>query len=75
MVFYLSGVDILSSDKLGRLGVSKTGCKQRDSFVFESCKELSIPVVVSMGGGYSPHIADIIDAHANTFREAKRIFE
>lgn len=75
VIFYLSGVDILSSDKLGRLGVSKTGCKQRDTFVFEMCKSLEIPVVVSMGGGYSPQIADIIDAHANTFREAKRIFE
>jgi len=27
-----------------------------------------------MGGGYSEKISDIIDAHANTYREAQSIF-
>jgi len=75
VVFYLSGVDILSTDKLGRLGMTKAGCKKRDEFVFESCHQKGIPVVVAMGGGYSVQIADIIDAHANTFRVAKHIFD
>jgi len=74
LVFYLSGVDILSSDKLGRLGVSKAGCKKRDEFVFNTCYKKGIPVAVSMGGGYSIKIADIIEAHANTFRAAKNIY-
>ena len=74
MVFYLSGVDILKTDKLGRLACSKEGCKQRDEFVFNQCSRRGIPVVVAMGGGYSVQIADIIDAHANTFRVAKHIF-
>ena len=75
VVFYLSGVDILETDKLGRLAVSKRGCKERDEFVFESCAESKIPVVVAMGGGYSVQIADIIDAHANTFKAAATIFD
>ncbi|MCL4105763.1 UNVERIFIED_CONTAM: hypothetical protein GTU68_028640 [Idotea baltica] len=74
IVFYLSGVDVLSTDKLGRLGMSKEGCKQRDRFVFESCYDAGIPVAVSMGGGYSERIADIVDAHANTFRLAQEIW-
>lgn len=74
LIFYLSGVDILESDKLGRLAVTKQGCKQRDQFVFELCSRKGIPVVVSMGGGYSHKIADIVDAHANTFRVAKDIY-
>ncbi|GLR15642.1 histone deacetylase family protein [Portibacter lacus] len=74
IVFYLSGVDVLSTDKLGRLGMTKEGCKQRDQFVFESCYHENIPVVVSMGGGYSERIADIVDAHANTFRLAQEIW-
>ncbi len=69
-VFYLSGVDILASDKLGRLSVSKEGCKTRDDMVFEFCSSKNLPVAVSMGGGYSPRIADIIDAHCNTFKSA-----
>ena len=74
IIFYLSGVDILESDKLGRLSVSKEGCKQRDRFVFEMCKQNNIPVAVSMGGGYSPKVSDIVDAHTNTFREALDVF-
>lgn len=74
-IFFQSGVDILFSDKLGRLGLSPEGCLQRDRFVFEFCKKNTIPVAVSMGGGYSQRLADIVDAHVNTFREAVRIFD
>lgn len=74
VVYYLSGVDILATDKLGRLACTKEGCRQRDQFVFEQCMSRNIPVVVAMGGGYSVHIADIVDAHANTFRVAARIY-
>jgi len=70
LIFYLSGVDILESDKLGRLSVTKEGCKHRDEHVFELCKKFEIPVAVSMGGGYSEKLSDIIDAHANTYRVA-----
>jgi acetoin utilization deacetylase AcuC-like enzyme len=75
IIFYLAGVDILESDKLGRLSVSREGCKERDRFVFESCKNNGIPVAVSMGGGYSPKISDIVEAHANTFRMALESYE
>lgn len=73
-IFYLSGVDILATDKLGKLGCTEAGCKERDRFVLQMCHDLKIPVEVSMGGGYSTHIKDIIEAHANTFRLAQEIF-
>ncbi len=73
-IFYLSGVDILETDKLGTLSMSLEGCKQRDSFVLKTCKEKKIPVQCSMGGGYSKDIKTIIEAHANTFRLATDIF-
>ena len=73
-IFYLSGVDILETDKLGRLSVSMNGCKERDRFVFQQCIEHDIPVAVSMGGGYSPRIAHIVEAHSNTFRLAQDLF-
>ncbi|HET7361215.1 MAG TPA: histone deacetylase, partial [Salinimicrobium sp.] len=70
-IFYLCGVDILSSDKLGRLNCTMAGCKERDRFVLQTCCDLNIPVECSMGGGYSPEIKIIIEAHANTFRLAQ----
>lgn len=73
-IFYLSGVDVIASDRLGRLSLTREGCRQRDKYVFEQCKYYNIPVAVSMGGGYSPQIRDIIEAHANTFRMAQDIF-
>jgi acetoin utilization deacetylase AcuC-like enzyme len=73
-VFYLSGVDILATDKLGKLGCTIAGCKSRDEIVFENLFKRQIPVQVSMGGGYSPDIKTIIEAHANTYRVAKSIY-
>ncbi len=69
-IFYLSGVDILATDKLGKLALSKDACKARDQFVFEQCIKHDVPVQVSMGGGYSPQIKDIVEAHCNTFKAA-----
>lgn len=73
-IFYLSGVDILETDKLGRLACSVAGCRERDRFVLQTCHDAGIPVQCSMGGGYSPEIRTIIDAHANTYRLAREIF-
>ncbi|KAA1246198.1 histone deacetylase [Aquimarina sp. RZ0] len=73
-IYYLCGVDILGSDKLGKLNCSIEGCKERDRFVLQTCKDHSIPVMCSMGGGYSPDIKTIIQAHTNTFRLAQTIF-
>ena len=73
-IFYLSGVDVLNNDKLGRLGLSIDGCKERDRFILEMCNKNSIPVQVSMGGGYSELLKNIIEAHSNTFRLAQEIY-
>jgi acetoin utilization deacetylase AcuC-like enzyme len=73
-IFYLAGVDVLATDKLGKLALSKDACKARDHFVFEQCLANNIPVHVSMGGGYSPHIRDIVEAHCNTFRVATDLY-
>lgn len=73
-IFYLCGVDVIATDKLGTLGLTVDGCKERDRFVLETCHQLQIPVQCSMGGGYSPDIKTIVDAHANTFRLAQEIF-
>ena len=73
-IFYQSGVDVLQTDKLGRLGMTIEGCKRRDQIVFENCIDNNIPVCVSMGGGYSEQIRNIVEAHANTYRLANELY-
>jgi acetoin utilization deacetylase AcuC-like enzyme len=73
-VFFQSGVDVLATDKLGKLGMTIAGCKERDRLVLEACVRNKLPVAVSMGGGYSKQIAHIVEAHANTFRLAQQLF-
>jgi acetoin utilization deacetylase AcuC-like enzyme len=73
-IFYLCGVDVLASDKLGTLAMSLEGCKERDRYVLQTCFDAKIPVQCSMGGGYSPDIKIIVEAHANTFRLAQDIY-
>jgi acetoin utilization deacetylase AcuC-like enzyme len=72
-IFYQAGVDILATDKLGRLSCTIEGCRQRDEIILQTAHRLGIPVQCSMGGGYSPQIKTIIEAHANTYRVAKQL--
>jgi len=73
-VFYLAGVDVLSTDKLGKLNLSLKGCKERDEIVLKTCKIFNLPIQISMGGGYSQKVSVIVDAHCNTFRLAHNFY-
>ena len=73
-VFYLSGVDIVETDKLGKLSLTREGCKERDRYVLQTMKRNGLPLAISMGGGYSPKIIDIVEAHCNTYRLAQEIY-
>jgi len=74
-ICFVAGVDVLATDKFGKLKLSIADCKSRDEIVFTNCKMHNIPVAVAMGGGYSPDIRDIVEAHCNTYKIAKNIFE
>jgi acetoin utilization deacetylase AcuC-like enzyme len=73
--FFLSGVDILETDKFGKLKITMNGCRQRDAIVFSLLHKHNIPCTVAMGGGYSADIRLIMEAHCNTFRTAKEVFD
>jgi acetoin utilization deacetylase AcuC-like enzyme len=72
VVFYLAGADPYEGDRLGKLSLTIEGLVQRDRFVFEQCRIRSIPVVVTMAGGYCPDVEAIVAIHANTIKEAAR---
>ncbi|UOG73174.1 histone deacetylase [Hymenobacter tibetensis] len=73
-LFFQAGVDVLATDKLGKLALTPKGCRQRDEYVLTLCRQHQLPVAVSMGGGYSERLSDIVDAHCNTFRVAYEVF-
>lgn len=74
LVFFQAGVDVLATDKLGKLSLSKEGCLRRDRLVFKTCADYDVPIATCMGGGYSVRMADIVDAHCNTFAAATETF-
>ncbi|RMG71306.1 MAG: histone deacetylase [Bacteroidetes bacterium] len=73
-VFFQAGVDVLAGDRLGKLALSRIGCKTRDRLVLETCLAYQIPVAVAIGGGYGQRLSDTVEAHANTFRVAMELY-
>ncbi len=73
IVFYQAGVDVLATDRYGKLKLTEKGCSYRDEYLFKLLKRLQIPCVVTMGGGYSKDIRNIVDAHCNSFQLAQEI--
>lgn len=69
-VFYLAGADVLATDRLGRLNLTKNDCKYRDRMVFEFCKKGDVPVQVGTAGGYAKRVGEVVDVHCQTFEEA-----
>jgi acetoin utilization deacetylase AcuC-like enzyme len=74
-IFYIAGVDVLATDTLGKLGMTLPGVLQRDHMVLRWALRLGLPVVISMGGGYSPRLADIVEAHCQTYRLAAELVQ
>ena len=66
LVLYQAGVDPLDGDVLGSLRLTKQGLRERDEFVMSECRSRSIPIAVTLGGGYAADTDDTIDAHFNT---------
>jgi acetoin utilization deacetylase AcuC-like enzyme len=70
VVVYIAGADPHEGDQLGRLALTFDGLARRDSFVLDSCREVGIPVAITIGGGYGRSIADTVAVHTRTVRIA-----
>ena len=71
---YVGGIDPYESDQLGGLKVTKDGMKQRDTMVFEHCREHQTPVAVVLAGGYAWDVRDTVEMHMNTYFSLGDIF-
>jgi acetoin utilization deacetylase AcuC-like enzyme len=75
LVFYLAGVDPHERDRFGRLRLTHEGLRRRDEMVLHACRDAGIPVAITLGGGYGQDIRDTIEAHCNTVRAARTVFD
>lgn len=71
IIFYQSGVDGLSEDRLGKLSLTLSGLRERDRQVMKLTGGSGVPLVITLGGGYAEPIRLTAEAHANTFRVAR----
>jgi acetoin utilization deacetylase AcuC-like enzyme len=70
LVVYLAGADPHEGDRLGRLRLTFRGLAERDHLVLRSCREVGIPVAITIAGGYGRDIVDTVAVHVNTARIA-----
>ncbi len=70
LVVYLAGADPYVGDRLGRLALTLGGLARRDAMVIGACREVGIPVAVTIAGGYGRDINHTVEAHLNTARVA-----
>jgi acetoin utilization deacetylase AcuC-like enzyme len=70
VVVYLAGADPYVGDRLGRLALTFGGLARRDTFVLNQCREVGLPVVVTIAGGYAEPITDTVAIHTTTARIA-----
>ena len=71
VVFYLAGVDVVAGDRYGRINLSREGLRKREKFVVSLIRELSLPMVILMAGGYAPTPEMTADLHADIHRIAQ----
>ena len=72
LVMYVAGADPHEGDVLGRLSMTFDGLARRDAFVLELCREVGLPVALTIAGGYGRHVEDTVRIHLETARIASR---
>ena len=73
-VLYDAGVDVHKDDELGYLKLTNQGIYERDFFILNLCKNLSLPVACVIGGGYRNNHQDLVPAHLQLFKAALEVF-
>ena len=67
LLFFQAGVDALEMDALGLLNLSRDGMRARNEKVFAWRRELGLPMLLFMGGGYSDPIDHTVDSFVDLF--------
>lgn len=70
VIFFIAGADPHEGDRLGRLKLTFDGLARRDAYVLDRCREVGLPVAITIGGGYGANIGDTVAVHVTTARIA-----
>ena len=70
LVFYLAGVDPAQGDRYGRLALSDAGLRRRERTRAGGLPSRSLPLVITIAGGYAPTPERTAQLHALVFEEA-----
>jgi acetoin utilization deacetylase AcuC-like enzyme len=73
IAFYVAGGDVHHEDEIGGLGMTSAGARERDRLVLSSCREVGVPVVVVLAGGYPRSLDTLVAIHRATFDEARTL--
>ncbi|MCG3175040.1 MAG: hypothetical protein GMKNLPBB_03374 [Myxococcota bacterium] len=74
IVFYLAGVDVVESDRFGKMRVTGAGLRAREDYVLRMMHMMEIPLVLTLAGGYAPTVERTAHLHAAVHRAAKEIY-
>ncbi len=69
LVYYLAGADPYRLDKLGGLGLTLEGLRERDRRVLSVCRNSGASVVVLLAGGYAEDPEETVEIHLQTAEE------
>ena len=73
LLCYIGGADPYREDQLGGLALTIEGLERRDRLVFEHARNLGIPVMSTLAGGYARCVDDTVRIHVNTVRAAAEV--
>lgn len=75
IIFFLAGADPYKEDQLGGLRMTREGLRARDRLILEAARSASVPVAVTLAGGYAHRVEDTIAIHVATVEETKAALE
>lgn len=77
IIFFQAGVDVLASDRLGKLNMCRESVRKRNAMVYQKCFDTGTPLVITMGGGYpknldssSNEFDQVVSAHSDVYIQA-----
>jgi len=70
LLFFQAGVDALKGDSFGRLCLSRQGLLQRNHLVYSTALQAGVPMVITMGGGYTKPMDASVECHTDVYRSA-----
>ncbi|GLI71158.1 hypothetical protein VaNZ11_016260 [Volvox africanus] len=70
LIMFQAGVDALKGDSFGRLSLSRSGLLARNNLVYGAALEAGIPLVITMGGGYTRPMDASVSCHTDVYRTA-----